>query len=276
MAFCTNCGANVTGAFCNQCGTPARAGAGQPAAPPPPVGAAVPPGLPGAAPAKRKTSPIVWVLVIILGIFVLGFVGVVGTGLFVYSKVKQAGVDPELFRTNPGLAVSRLIAAVNPDVEVVRTDEGAGTITMRDKKSGKEVTMTFDQAKSGRVTFSAEDDNGKTATVEIGGANAKLPSWVPVYPGATIQANVTARGDGSNGAGEGGNFSFTTRDPASKVISFYQDKAKEMGFKAKLNAAAGDGGTFIAADEDARRTLSVIAGGGTGETTVNVTYGSKN
>src|SRR6187455_2979747 len=120
MAFCTNCGANVTGAFCNQCGTPARAGAGQPAAPPPPVGAAVPPGLPGAAPAKRKTSPIVWVLVIILGIFVLGFVGVVGTGLFVYSKVRQAGVDPELFRTNPGLAVSRLIAAVNPDVEVVR------------------------------------------------------------------------------------------------------------------------------------------------------------
>src|SRR6185503_5605157 len=117
------------------------------------------------------------------------------------------------------------------------------------KKTGKEVTMTFDQAKSGRVSFSAEDDNGKTATVEIGGSNVKLPSWVPSYPGATIQANITARGDSVNGTGEGGNFSFTTKDAASKVLSYYQDKAKEQGFKVNLNAATGDGGTFIASDE---------------------------
>ena len=266
MAFCTNCGVNVAGAFCNQCGTPTRSAAGQPpVAPPPPA---------GAEPVKRKTSPIVWVLVIILGLFVIGFVGVVGTGWFVYNKVKQAGVDPELFRTNPGLALGKLITAVNPDAEVVRTDDRAGTITIRDKRSGKEITMSFDQAKSGRVTFSAEDDNGKTATVEIGGANAKLPSWVPAYPGATIQANVTARGDDSNGTGEGGNFSFTTSDPASRVISFYQDKAKELGMKAKLNASAGDGGTFIAAEED-RRSLTVVAGTDGERTTVNVTYGAK-
>src|SRR5215510_11370885 len=113
MAFCTNCGANVAGAFCNQCGTPNRA-AGQPSA----VAAPVP-----GEPVKRKTSPIVWVLVAILGIFVLGFVGVVGTGWFVYSKVKQAGIDPELFRTNPGLAIGKVITAVNPDAEVVRTDD---------------------------------------------------------------------------------------------------------------------------------------------------------
>src|SRR5262245_38399674 len=267
MAFCTNCGANVTGAFCNQCGTPNRAAAEQPLG--------VPPLPTGVEPTKRKTSPIVWVLVILLGIFVLGFVGVVGTGFFVYSKVKQAGIDPELFRTNPGLAIGKVITAVNPDAEVVRTDDNAGTITIRDKRTGKEVTMSFDQAKSGRVTFSAEDDNGKTATVEIGGANAKLPSWVPAYPGATIQANVTARGDGSNGTGEGGNFSFTTDDSASKVISFYQEKAKELGLKANLNASTTDGGTFIASDEGSRRTLSVIAGGDGGKTTVNVTYGSK-
>ncbi len=88
MAFCTNCGANVTGAFCNQCGTPARPG----------EAAATPSAVPG-APVKRKTHPIVWVLVALLGIGILGFAAVVGAGLFIYKKVQQAGVDPELFRT---------------------------------------------------------------------------------------------------------------------------------------------------------------------------------
>ena len=69
MPFCTTCGANVTGAFCNQCGTPA-AGVAAPPPPPatpyPPAGAATyaQPGASGVTPAARKTSPIVWVLVI--------------------------------------------------------------------------------------------------------------------------------------------------------------------------------------------------------------------
>src|SRR6266700_1879214 len=109
MAFCTNCGANVTGAFCNQCGTPARGqGAPQAMSPPPPG----PPPAPGVAPIARGTSPIVWVLAIVLGLFVLGFIGVVGTGLFVVHKARQAGLDPALMSRNPGLAMAKLITAV--------------------------------------------------------------------------------------------------------------------------------------------------------------------
>ncbi|HXP63026.1 MAG TPA: hypothetical protein VN829_21175, partial [Dongiaceae bacterium] len=86
-----------------------------------------------AALAPRKTSPIVWVLVIILGLFVLGVIGVVGAGMFVMHKVHEAGVDPGLWRRNPGLAASKFIAATNPDIEVLHVDEGNNTITLRNR-----------------------------------------------------------------------------------------------------------------------------------------------
>jgi hypothetical protein len=270
MAFCTNCGANVAGAFCNQCGTAVRAAAAQPAeqpiAPMPPV---APP------PVKRRTSPIVWVLIVVLGFFIIVAIGIAGAGFFVFQKVKQAGVDPELFQSNPGLAITRMLTAINPELDVVRTDDGSGTITIRERKTGKEVTVTFDQAKSGKISFSAEDDQGKTATIDIAGASSKLPSWVPAYPGARIQANISARGNSPDDFGEGGNFSYTTQDSPTQVMSFYQDKAKELEMKVNLNASSSAGGTLVMANDDTKRSLTIVASGASSPTTVNVTYARK-
>src|ERR1700723_2736938 len=122
MAFCTTCGGNVTGVFCTQCGTPVSAAGASPPQPapqpgmppPPPPYGAQPPGMapppygvapPGMAPmpGARKTSPLMWVLIIILGLCFLGFASCAAFGLFVAHKVKEAGVDPELWRTNPSL-----------------------------------------------------------------------------------------------------------------------------------------------------------------------------
>jgi len=105
MPFCTTCGSNVTGTFCSQCGTPA-AGASAPAPPPiqpaatpysqpyaqptaQPYGQPVPPGAPAVV-VVRKTSPIVWVLVIVLGLFVLGGIAVAGAVAYFAHKVHQA------------------------------------------------------------------------------------------------------------------------------------------------------------------------------------------
>ncbi len=283
MAFCTNCGAQVAGAFCNQCGTPA----GSPAATPPPSVPQAPPqppaqavwGAPAAAPAiapapARKTNPIVWVLVILLGLFVLGGIAVVGAGIFVVHKARQAGLDPELLRSNPGLAVSKMVAAANPDVEVLKTDDSAGTITLRNRKDGKVITLSFDQIRGGNFSMRAFDESGKAATVEFGG-NVKLPSWVPDYPGSKPVATFAARGDSSDEQGEAGNFSFTTPDSPAKIISYYQDKLHELGMKAEFTAGAATGGMIVAADDDNTRSMQIVVGGGENETTVNVTYGRK-
>jgi hypothetical protein len=212
-------------------------------------------------------------LVIILGLFVLGGIATVGAGLFFVHKARQAGFDADLIRGNPGLAMSKMIAAANPDVEVLSTDEGAGKITMRDKKTGKVVTMSFDDARKGKFSFTAQGDDGKTASLEIGAGADKLPSWVPAYPGANVAGSFAIKGDSSEG--NGGNFSFDTPDAPAKVMSFYQDKCKELGIKVKMTTTTNQGGVISAADDDNSRTLLVAVGSGSSGTTVNVTYGLK-
>ena len=56
------------------------------------------------------------------------------------------------------------------------------------------------------------------------------------------------KADASDG-GEGGNFTFTTHDSPAKVLSFYQDKTKDLGMKVNLTTTGDDGGMIVAADE---------------------------
>ncbi len=282
MAFCTCCGATLTGAYCNVCGAkvgtnpdapstppgaqpgPASASSAMAAAP----AAAAPP---YAGPVKRKTSPIVWVLVAVLGLFVLVGIGLTAAGWFVVQKLHQAGVDPDLWRRNPGMAVGKMLAATNPDLDVVRTDDRAGTITLRNRRTGKETTITFDQARQGRITFSSEDEHGQTARVEFGGSG-RPPAWVPEYPGSHPTYSIKGASDSGE---EGGNFTYTTGDSASKVLAFYQDKARELGMEGKVNTTTPNGGVLVAAREGDDRSLTVVVGSDQDHTTVNVTYARK-
>ena len=257
MAFCTSCGATVQGAFCQQCGTPLSAAAAQSATP---QAAPV-----AAAPVKGKISPIVWILLAVAGIIVLGIVGLVGAGLYVAHTVAK----------NPGLVMAKIITAANPDAEVLGTDLGSQTVRIRDRKTGEEVTLSFDDIKKGRLKFSATGKNGEVANMEIGGGEGKLPSWVPTYPGAKAQGNMTANGEGADGMGEGGMVTFTTPDPPSKVTAFYEAKCKEMGMTVQMAQVTGTGGMVTGEDQGGKRTLSVMVGGGSGDTTITVTYGRK-
>jgi hypothetical protein len=227
----------------------------------------------GTPPGPRKTSPIVWILAIVGSLIVLGILGaVVGVSLLVH-KAKQAGLDPELLRNNPGLAISKLAAASNPDIQVLSTDDSAGTITVRDKKTGKVDTLTFDDVKNGHFKMSVKE-NGQTTSLDFSGnAAAKLPSWVPAYPGATAKEggfSVTASGEN----GEAGNIAFTTPDSAGRVQSFYEGKAREMNMQVEATVASGFGTVIKLNDPGTHHTIAVTIIGA-GPTTVNVTYSSK-
>jgi len=279
MAFCTTCGAKVSGAFCTHCGTPLGVAGQQPpaqATPPaqppsyqaPAYQAAPPPAAPAVMQGQRKTSPIVWVLIVILGLFVLGAIGVVGTGLFVAHKFHEAGIDPEMWHTNPGLAASKMITAFNPNMEMVRINEGDRTVTMRDKRNGHEWTMSFGDVQQGRFRMNMRDDNG--GSVQIGGDASRLPAWIPEYPGSKPDVAFT----GSSDRGEGGTFTFNTPDAPQDVMKFYQDKIGELGMKANLVANSIEGGTIVATEENGRSLNITVAASG-GRTGVTVIYGRK-
>lgn len=234
--------------------------------------------------APKKVSPIVWIVVGVVGFIVLcGLVVTIAVGLFVH-KVKQ----------NPAMAMAKLLTAANPDVEVLSADEGRNTVTFRDKKTGETITMNFDDIKKGRIDFKGPkgeratiqaQTDGQNGSLEIkgpdgsmkfgAGANAKIPDWIPGYPGVATQAKFSMQGGDSSG----GTFSYTTRDSGDAVLAFYDRTLKDAGFKITSNVTGNAGnasGAMISAEDEAtRRTLVITLGTDNGSTSVNVIYGTK-
>ena len=244
--------------------------------PPPPPGSGPQPFVP---PAAKKNNLLKWVLIGVGGVFLLMFLAMCAVGYFVW-RVKQ----------NPGLAFAKVALAANPNVEVVSSDTGKQEITVRDKRTGKLVTMSWEDAKNGKLSFKEDgkealtiNSNGGNGVVQMKsadgsfqlGGDIKIPTWVPAYPGTDPKAAFSAQGkDGSSGS-----FGYKTKDSTDKVIKFYQDEFQSAGFKLNTNMttqnAGSSGGMMVAQDAAEKHTITVIIGQDSGETSVSVTYSSK-
>lgn len=224
----------------------------------------------GQPPAPKKTSIWVWILGGLAIFFCLIVVTCGVVGYMGMRMIKQAGFDSELMKNNPGLAMAKMVTAMNKDYETVSTDDRKGTIVVREKSSGKVMTMKFDPAtkqmviitddgKQAKVTL---DSNGVTATsadgtVKFGSATGNdVPSWVPVYPGSKPQGTMSATSaDGSQNT-----FTFKSPDAATKIITFYSDQLKAGGFTINMTTTTDQGGMVQATDEAKKHTISVIVG----------------
>jgi len=245
--------------------------------PAPPQPGQVAPGPP------KKTSPWLWILGGCAVLIVLGVLAVVATGLFVAKKAKDAGLDADLLKKNPAVAVTKMMAALNPDLEVLEVDEGRGIVRVRDKKTGKSVTLSFEDVKKGRILMKGED--GEELAVEGGegpggllsmktkdgsytvGGKWNPPDWVPAYPGAAVQA--AAGGQDSTGASGMGFFS--TSDSLEQVLDYYENELKSNGMEVTRSGA----GALTAQDAAGKRSLSVQYAASPGGNKVSITYSSK-
>lgn len=252
----------------------------------------VPPSMPSpGVPSPQKGSGaklLIWILGIIVGLLLLAFGSCAVIGFYAVHKVKQAGFDSDLMKKNPGLATAKMAVSMNPDVEVVSSDDNAGTISVRDKKTGKVTTMKFDSQKKAMVIT---DENGKTtsmttsgeganATMEMKssegtmkiGANAdKAPAWVPQYPGSSPQNTFSA----NTGGEQTGSYAFTTTDPAEKLISYYGDSLKSAGFTVSnltTNSNGKTGGMVSGEDKANKRNVVISLATESDGTHANVTY----
>jgi hypothetical protein len=137
----------------------------------------------------------------------------------------------------------------------------AGLLAGCDQKPKEENHVSI-AGKEGNVTISGNGqhmtmkaDNGKTV-VEVnsnGIGSTKMPDFAPLYPGAKVQAAVTASENG------GGTVSFETNAQPADVIAFYKQKTGAAGLAEKLNMAAEGNLTYMAADADGKKTVQVVA-----------------
>ena len=236
-------------------------------------------------PPGKKPNLLVW----ILGGFVVLMIGAAAMcglgGYFLMHKARQAGLDSGLLSSNPAYAAAKLAATMNPDVETVTSDDSSGSITVRDKKTGKTTTLKFDPDKK---TMVVTDENGKESTVRVNtdgdkgavevqssdgtmkfGATAsnQMPAWVPVYPGSSPQGTFAAQTKDGNQS----TFAFKTKDAPAKVMSYYQDQLKSGGFTINMTTNTPQGGLVMAEDGGKTRSVMLTVSGSGDGTDVSVT-----
>ena len=169
-------------------------------------------------PPRKKISPLVWILIAIAGLFLFAVIAVTALGFFAYHKAKQAGFDVALLENKPELAFIKMAVAANPDAEIVSIDEKRGIVSVKDRKTGKVVTLNFEELRKGRFSFEegghnvtvqtqGEGDQGSVAvsteegTAQFGGV-VKLPSWLPAYSGAKMEGMSTMSAGSSTAASD--------------------------------------------------------------------------
>ena len=243
-----------------------------------PTGQPFPPQQQFPPPPQQKSKALTYVLVGCGTFVLLGIIAVVLGGYFVWNKAKEAGLDPELMQKHPAVATAKMLVALNPDIELVSVDEEKELITVKDKKTGETVTVTLNQAKNGKVSFTKDGEEAVTieakadeskgslevksaeGTAKFGsGAVDKLPSWLPAYPDSRPEGSYSAQ----TKEGESGGFHFTTKDAPNKVISFYEEGLKQAGLTVKTNILQQNGaataGMATGEDSNAKRSTVINA-----------------
>ncbi len=242
---------------------------------------------PQSVPAQKKGMSVwAWLAIGCVGLLVLG--GVVAGGVVWWGahKVKSMAQD---FQAHPETAAVKMIVAMNPDLELVSTDEAAGKVTIHNKKTGETVTMNMSDVKNGKFSFSTPQGEGsmtfdqQAGKMEIHGANgevaqiggaAQLPDWVPAYPGGVPQGVYSA----SDASQSGGTFGLTTADSVDDVFAWYKSQLESAGYKVTethYSGPQGNGGMVAGESADGKRTVTFTLATDSGQTRVAGVYSEK-
>ena len=292
MAFCVHCGSPVEGVFCSKCGSKADM-PGTSGAPAPPMAPAastiVIPTPPAQAPKKGRF--IFWALGGCLVLIVIAAIIIFSTGLFIARK---AGLDSGMLKRNPGIAIAKMMVSGNPDIEIVSVDEDRGIIRVREKKTGKTMTVDLENAQKGKIVFTDEKNQrveiqahgeGDNADVEIKSADGslrmgadnkgQLPVWLPAYPNAESSGAFGFNGN----EGNSGSCSFKSKDSVETIAAYYEKALKNAGFEIQksLSQIPGQGSIVIisASDSKTQRTANVTAARTEQGTMINLAFEAK-
>ena len=245
------------------------------------------PSLPPQSAPKKGLPVIAWIGIGCGAIVFVGVVGFVVLGMFAAKKARDFARDME---ANPAKTAAETFVRFNPELELVSSDESAGTITIREKKTGKVATFKYSDLEKGRLVFESAEGRVEIGAEQGGGgmtvksdqgeirfgasASAKdVPSWVPLHPEATqIEGTFATK----SAEGETGAVSFTVPGNPESVTSYYRSWMDDNDFEVTTGALGNaQMGILVGTDRGSGRTLNVACvPGDDGGTRVTIQYSS--
>lgn len=240
---------------------------------------------------KKGLSPLAWVGIGCGLIMLVGVVAVIGGAGFVFFKAKEVVQELE---ENPAKTVAEMVVRTNPDLELLNTDDEAGTITFRDTTKGEEVTLNFEDLAEGNFSFTTSEGEynisadstgtegggitftGPDGEARIGsGSMDDVPEWVPLYPGSDDLQSTFSSVSGENTSGI---LSGTTADTPDQVAEHYKEVLEGDGYEVNVQSySANDQKTVIvtATKDGGTRSFNVTAANADGTTNVGIQYNGK-
>lgn len=245
-------------------------------APPPPV------------PQKKGMSGLAIAGLGCLGLIVILFLaGGVVVAKFM-PQIKEAAAE---FEKDPAKAATMLALKMNPEVEVLSTDDTKREVTFKVKSSGETTTISYEDFEKGKITL--KNDKGEEYGIDaskaetdgvmikgpdgqtITGGNAAAtapPVWVPLYPGLILQDGGARmeRPDGSvSGLAVG-----KVNASVTQVYQHYENELKNQGYEVTSNFSEENKAGNIQATHNGGKTVLglTISAESDGQTQVALTY----
>ncbi|SKA80920.1 hypothetical protein SAMN02745166_00697 [Prosthecobacter debontii] len=223
-----------------------------------------------------------------LGLIVLIFLAGGALVAKFMPQIREAAAE---FEKDPAKAATMLALKMNPDVEVLNTDDTKREVTFKLKSSGETTTISYEDFEKGKMKI--KNSKGEEYTVDaskaetegmvikgpdgqiITGGNAAAtapPAWVPLYPGLALQeggARMQRPDGGVSGLAVG-----KVAAPSAQVYQHYETDLKSQGYE--VTSSFSDehkAGNIQATKDDGKTILGLtISTESDGQTQVALTY----
>lgn len=234
---------------------------------------------------RKRPSPLVIAGVVCGGVLLLIAVGV----WFSLHSAKTALGD---YHINPARAAAMLAVKTDPEFNLVRTDDAKGEITLRDRKTGEEMTMRFEDytnrkagiatppavAEVRRVEPAPRAEQPPPKPAEVApkieepmpeADEPGPPRWVPAYPRANTPPGSMKMEKQDSIAGA---VTVRTMDTVGQVKVFYEGRLKSDGFEIESTGDGNQSAVINARKDNGRRTITALINSERGMTVVILEY----
>jgi hypothetical protein len=220
-------------------------------------------------PEKKGLSPWIWLGIGCVGILVISGVAFSVAGYFLYGKAKEVAREME---DDPVAMTARLIAAANPEIDLVEADKENRVVTFRNTQTGEEFVLNYEDVEEGRFSFTSGDETtsmdfrteGESGGVTItsgdgqttyGAGASEQPDWVPVYPGIEPQGTYASETPDL----KAGAYTFETGDSLDYVLDFYASALEAGGFTIQNRTTTPGGALVVATTTGEARSVTITA-----------------